>query len=144
VRDGTRETVKAPNHHSVESAVVRVGQQAVEFGPLFLCAGDSNIDVLASDLPAAPLAVFKQFPKLHHRVLAVVGGGNACIKGRAESCRGRLLQCWTGHWEPPGHTSTVMDAKESRTPASLPSVQTALFHLRVEAVKGKPHRLCSV
>jgi hypothetical protein len=71
--------IKFPNGHNVHAASVRVCHLAVKLWPLFLRPADADVDVLASDGPAAALGIFPYLAGLHGGVLPVVRGAYASI-----------------------------------------------------------------
>src|SRR5215831_16127694 len=81
--DTPRETVKLPNRYHVDAALVGIGHEAVQFRPPILRTGDSGVNVLPRDSPAAPLAIVAKLARLHGNVLAVICSADSRVDCRA-------------------------------------------------------------
>src|SRR5690349_4558042 len=80
MRNGACESVEFPHGHNIKLSTMRVRHEPIKLGALFLCAGDSGIDVFTRHLPAAALAVFAKLPRLHGHILAVADSADTSIE----------------------------------------------------------------
>jgi hypothetical protein len=71
MRDGSSESIELPYCHDIETAAIGICHESVEFQPGICSAGDSVVDVLASDFPSSIAGIFSEFCELHFGVLAV-------------------------------------------------------------------------
>lgn len=79
MRDGAREAVELPHAHDVEASPVRVGHEAIKLRTFLLRAAHADIDVLARDLPTAPLAIVAELGELHLGRLPTVAGADTRV-----------------------------------------------------------------
>src|SRR6516165_6799757 len=81
MRDAAGESIEAPYTYRIKPPLVGIRHESVKLWPPVLRARNAFINVLASDLPAAPLAILPQLPRLHCHVLAVIRCTDPRING---------------------------------------------------------------
>ena len=78
----TPEPIQLQHLHGVYLAPMSSRHEPVQLRAAGLRARNTNVYKLSGNLPAAAGRIFPEFSKLDIRVQAIVGGGNARIKGR--------------------------------------------------------------